>query len=87
MTEWKPVGDGSQLVDDNNYLVAWRSHSDYSYFGPYLAYYDSCENKFFSLHGPLGCPMQVDLYSEIPELPRHPSCEGDYKLIYERPEK
>lgn len=69
MPEWKPIGDGSQLVDDKTYLVAWIN-SIYKCSGPHLVYYDKEEGKFFSLHDHGAFPLQVDMYLEIPEIPR-----------------
>jgi len=65
--KWISIKDKPQ--DDKNYLVSWLQ-ADGTYSTPHRAYYLIDEDKFFSLENNNSHPLVVDIYWEIPELPK-----------------
>lgn len=64
---WKNLKD--RPIDDKNYLVSWLQ-ADGTYSSPHRAYFVEEEGKFFTLEGYHSFPLIVDIYCEIPEVPR-----------------
>ncbi len=55
--------------DDRNILVSWKN-SENNYNGPYRAYYIPDEGRYFSTDHLDAIPLNIDLWTEIPEFPK-----------------
>ncbi len=64
---WKKLTDCPQ--DDKNYLVCWRDSSG-RYSRPHMAFFMEADNRFFSLENNNSHPLHVDIYCEVPEVPK-----------------
>lgn len=54
--------------DDKNYLVSWYDTGDMEYQSWHRAYY--YDGKFFSNESMHSFPLKVDIWVEMPELPK-----------------
>lgn len=55
--------------DDKNYLVCWLSREG-KYSRPHLAYWVEFESHFFSLENNNSHPLHVDIWHEVPKIPK-----------------
>lgn len=56
--------------ETNSYLVSWM-REDRTFSEPHRAYWVASEERFFSSEcGDLGFPLYVDIWTEIPKLPK-----------------
>jgi hypothetical protein len=63
---WKPA---HILPDDeDNVLVTWQDR-DGDYQGPYRAYFNSDNSRFFPIDSLCNCPLDIDFWIEMPEFP------------------
>jgi hypothetical protein len=54
-------------VCENNYLVVWKRYGE-SYSNVHRAYWSRDEERFFSAENESAFPLDVDFYTEMPEL-------------------
>lgn len=65
---WKSIKE-HKPEDDKCYLVSWLDASG-EYSMPHRAYYLEPDEKFFSLETYNAFPLHVDIFMEIPEVPK-----------------
>lgn len=64
--KWKPATMKPQ--EDQNVLISWKTQDGY-WQGPYTAYYDEDEHKFFVFDMKNNIPVYPEIWIEIPEFP------------------